>query len=148
MTDVSPASPLTGRCLCGEVRFTLSGPVRDVIVCHCRQCARWTGYAVAATAVAPQNFELLSGAGSLKWHASSEQALRGFCSVCGSSLFWKPADGTRISVMAGAIEPPTGLRVIAHIHTRSKSDYDEIAGDAPCFGEGAGALAAVPVEDR
>ena len=136
-----------GRCLCGAVRFELSPPLREVIVCHCRQCARWTGYAVAATAVAPENFTLLSGAAELKWYSSSSHAERGFCAVCGSSLLWKPADGSRLSVLAGSLEPPTGLEIGAHIFVSAKSDYYAIEGDAPQFAEGAGSFA-LPPEDR
>lgn len=135
---------LSGRCLCGAVRFALAPPIRDVMICHCRQCARWTGYAVAATAVAPESFTLLSGASELKWFASSDHAERGFCGVCGSSLFWKPADASRVAVLAGALDPPTGLKVVAHIFTEDKSDYFEIKDEAPQFPQGAGAAAAVP----
>lgn len=137
-------SAIRGQCLCGAVRFELSPPLRDVIVCHCRQCARWTGYAVAATAVAPANITFLSGTADLKWYASSDHAERGFCGTCGSSLFWKPGDGSRLSVLAGALEPPTGLAIGAHIFVADKSDYYEIAGEAPQFPEGAGSLALAP----
>jgi hypothetical protein len=135
---------LAGACLCGAIRFELVPPIRDVIVCHCRQCARWTGYAVAATAVAPENFRLLSGAADLKWHSSSSRAQRGFCGVCGSSLFWKPSDGSRISVLAGSLEPPTGLRISAHIFVADKSDYHDIGDDAAQFAQGAGSFALPP----
>lgn len=135
---------LSGRCLCGAVRFALAPPIRDVMICHCRQCARWTGYAVAATAVALESFRLLSGAPELKWFASSDHAERGFCGACGSSLFWKPADGSRMAVMAGALDPPTGLKVVANIFTADKSDYYEIEGEAMQYPQGAGAVGAVP----
>lgn len=140
-----PNTPLTGGCLCGAIRFELSPPIRDVIVCHCRQCAQWTGFAVAATAVATDNFKLVSGAGALKWYASSAHAERGFCKVCGSSLLWKPSDGSRISVLAGSLDPPTGLTVSAHIFVAGKSDYYEIAGGAPQCEFGAGPLAEPPL---
>ena len=125
-----PQTPLNGRCLCGAIRFELSPPIRNVIICHCRQCAQWTGHAVAATAVATENFRLVSGAEALKWYKSSDHAERGFCGICGSSLFWKPADGSRMSVLAGALQPPTGLCVSAHIFVGSKSDYYDIGSDA------------------
>jgi hypothetical protein len=118
-------------------------PIRDVLVCHCRQCAQWTGYAVAATAVSAANFKLVSGADELKWYISSEHAERGFCGVCGSSLLWKPKDGSRMSVLAGALEAPTGLKVLAHIHVGSKSDYYDIPGDAAQYESGAGEHAMV-----
>lgn len=131
-------TPLTGGCLCGAVRFKLSPPLRHVIVCHCRQCAQWTGYAAAATAVAPHNFQLVSGGDALKWYASSDHAERGFCGVCGSSLLWRPRDGSRMSVLAGTLDPPTGLTISAHIFVGSKSDYDEIADNVPHYEGSAG----------
>ena len=141
-----PHETVTGRCLCGAVSFTLAPPLRDVIVCHCRQCARWTGYAVAATAVAPEKLTIVSGADQLKWFKSSSHAERGFCATCGSSLFWKPEDGTRIAVLAGALDPPTHLSVSAHIFVADKSDYYEITGDVPQYAGGAGSAALPPKE--
>ena len=134
----------TGRCLCGAVRFELSPPLRDVIICHCRQCARWTGYAVAATAVTLDKFKLIAGAGELRWYSSSRHAQRGFCGTCGSSLFWKPYDGTRLAVLAGSLEPQTGLTALAHIFVADKSDYYEIADEAPQFPQGAGDVGLPP----
>lgn len=135
-----PQLPLSGSCLCGAVRFELLRPIRDVVVCHCRQCAKWTGYAVAAAAVVPENFKLLSGNGDLKWYAATSHAERGFCVHCGSSLFWRPSDGSRISVLAGALEPPTGLTISAHIFVSDKSDYYDLPDGAPQFGGGGGEL--------
>lgn len=135
---------IVGRCLCGAVSFELVPPIRDVIICHCRQCARWTGYAVAAAAIAPHNLTIRAGATELKWFASSSHAERGFCSVCGSSLFWKPTDATRIAVLAGTIEPPTRLVIAAHVYVGDKSDYYEIGDEAPRFSQGAGDVVLFP----
>lgn len=52
---------LSGRCMCGVVRFELAPPIRGVIVCHCRQCARWSGHVVAATAVAADRLTIRAG---------------------------------------------------------------------------------------
>ncbi|MGO4685458.1 GFA family protein [Hyphomicrobium sp. 2TAF46] len=119
--------PLSGSCLCGAVRFELRPPIRDVMVCHCRQCAKWTGYALAAAAVSPGDFKLVSGENKLRWYSATSEAERGFCDVCGSSLFWRPRDGSRLSVLAGALDPPTGLVISAHIFVSSKSDYYNIS---------------------
>jgi hypothetical protein len=117
---------LKGQCLCGAVRFEATGPFRDVSYCHCRQCARWSGSFVAATAVAPHRFKLTKGEQSLKWFAASAEARRGFCGECGSSLFWKPNLGTHISIMAGTLDPPTGIAGSHHIFVADKSDYYRI----------------------
>ncbi len=134
---------LEGQCLCGAVRFQLAPPIRDVIMCHCRQCARWTGYAVAAAAVRPENFILLSGEADLGWYRASEHAARGFCRNCGSSLFWKPDSGERFCVLAGAIEPPTGLTLAGHIFVADKSDYYTIDDGKPQFDQSGGDISRV-----
>lgn len=124
---------LNGRCLCGAISFSLSPPWRHVVVCHCRQCARWTGSVVAATAVPLENLNLTGGSDALKWYAASSHADRGFCSNCGSSLFWRRRDKARISILAGALEPPTRLTIGAHVFVADKSDFYEIGDAAPQF---------------
>ena len=131
---------LTGRCLCGAVAFAIRAPFRPIIACHCRQCARWTGHAVYATAVAPERFELKTGMAELAWFRASNTAGRGFCKACGSSLFWKPDSGTHISVLAGCLDPPTGLTVASHIFTGEASDYHIIPDDAPWHDQDVGSL--------
>ena len=32
-----------GGCGCGAVRYTLTGPIRDVVVCHCDACGEAAG---------------------------------------------------------------------------------------------------------
>ena len=133
---------LSGQCLCGAVHYQIDAPFRSVSFCHCRQCARWTGHYVAATSVKPERFRLTAGEDSLSWFQSSPEARRGFCSRCGSSLFWQPADGSRISIMAGSLDPPTGIEATHHIFTAGKSDYYDIGDDLPCHAAWGGPSAA------
>ncbi|MGP1256981.1 MAG: GFA family protein [Kiloniellales bacterium] len=39
-----------GGCLCGQVRFRVRQPQKQVIACHCRQCRRMSGHYFAASA--------------------------------------------------------------------------------------------------
>ena len=68
----------TGGCLCGKVRFTTTGPLREVIFCHCSQCRRQSGLYFAATSVSADCLAL-EGAGNITWFAASGFAKRGFC---------------------------------------------------------------------
>jgi hypothetical protein len=116
----------SGKCLCGAVRFEVDGSLRDVVVCHCGECRRWAGH-VWATSAAPA--EAVSIEGPVKWVDSPEsetRARRGFCSECGSSLFWEAPGRDTISFSAGALEPPTGLRTVRHIYTEFAGDYYEL----------------------
>lgn len=119
-----------GGCLCGAVRYAVRGPLRDVIACHCTQCRRSTGHYFAATAARRENFVLTEQRG-LRWYQSSPAARRGFCAECGSNLFWDGKDYAHISITAGSLDGPTGLRLAKHIFVADKGDYYAIADGAP-----------------
>jgi hypothetical protein len=121
-----------GSCLCGAVRFTASGPLRGVIYCHCSQCRKQSGHYYAATNVADDHL-LVEGGEKITWYEASTFAKRGFCSVCGSALFWKHNEAGEISVMAGAFERPSGLKGVAHIFVVDKGDYYEIDDGLPQY---------------
>ncbi|MBK0400564.1 GFA family protein [Limibaculum sp. M0105] len=75
----------TGRCLCGAVTFTAERPVR-VSACHCAMCRRWSGgpYFVCE----PENVTFAEGA-PVGTYRSSDWAERGFCTRCGTALFYR-----------------------------------------------------------
>ena len=120
--------PKTGSCLCGGVTYTISGPMRDIIACHCRQCRKTSGNFVAATQVAQADLHFDSKC-SLAWYRSSDVAERGFCSTCGGNLFWRRLESETISIMAGTLDPPTGLKITQHIFVADKSDFYELFDD-------------------
>tara|TARA_R110002020_G_scaffold86758_4_gene214212 strand:+ start:1076 stop:1498 length:423 start_codon:yes stop_codon:yes gene_type:complete len=122
----------TGRCNCSAVRFTTRGAVRDVVACHCSQCRRQTGLYYAATNVADGNIEI-EGGEAITWYHASASARRGFCALCGSALFWKHRDDAHISVLAGAFDQPTGLRIASHIFCADKGDFYEITDGLPQY---------------
>ncbi len=125
----------TGRCLCGAVRYEIRGPLRPVVNCHCGQCLRTHGNVAAYTSAARSDLVLTEERG-LKWYRSSEIARRGFCRDCGASLFWERLGGDQISVAAGCIDPPSGLKTIRHIFVADKGDYYEIADELERFPAG------------
>jgi hypothetical protein len=113
------------------VRYEVRGPLRDVLVCHCSECRRWSGHTFAATAARRDDVVLLDDRG-LRWIASPQsesRARRGFCGECGSSMFWDAPERDTISLGAGTVDPPTGLRVAAHVYTSQVGDYYELPED-------------------
>jgi hypothetical protein len=112
----------TGSCLCGAVRFEVSGALRAPDACHCSQCRRQSGHFWASTDV-PRDALAIHGADKLTWYRSSERVQRGFCSVCGSSLFWEPIGKDLVAVAMGAFDAPTGTRLAMHLHVADKGDY-------------------------
>jgi len=117
---------MRGSCLCGAVTYEAIPPLRDVIVCHCTQCRKTSGQLWAATSVPHDRFRL-GESGALVWFASSDHARRGFCGICGSSLFWEKLGQDRISIGAGTLDGPTGLSIDSHWHTEDAGDYYPIS---------------------
>jgi hypothetical protein len=121
----------TGGCLCGAVRYSIDGPLRDVHNCHCSRCRRTHGHYGAYTA-APLAALALTADGGLRWYVADGRE-RGFCAECGASLFWRRAGSEHISVSAGSLDPPTGLRTVLHVYTGSSGDYYEITDELPQY---------------
>lgn len=119
-----------GSCLCGAVSFDVAATLQPPNACHCTQCRKQSGHFWAATDV-PRDAVTIHGADNLTWFRASEHVERGFCSTCGSFLFWKPLQTDRISIAMGAFEQPTGTHLAKHIHVASKGDYYDIADGLP-----------------
>ena len=120
----------TGSCLCGAVKYQVTGPLRPVVACHCGQCQKASGHHVAATSAQRDDFQLLEQRG-LKWFSSSEGIRRGFCQECGGNLFWDKADLATVSIFAGSLDQPSGLELVEHIYVEQKADYYQITDGLP-----------------
>ena len=116
------SKPVTGRCLCGGVQYEVGRFERGVIACHCSQCRKTSGHYVAATKALNVDLRMTSDL-TLKWYRSSENAERGFCTECGSNLFWRKIGDDATSIMAGALDGPTGLSMQSHIFVDDAGDY-------------------------
>ena len=127
-----------GRCLCGQVQFEVHGDLRDIVNCHCSKCRKFHGNYGAYTSVKVENLKIIKQK-SLKWYKSptdeTANVHRGFCSECGSSLFWHPKDQPNISIAAGSLDSPTNLKTIGHIWCSQISDFYKIEDDLPQFDE-------------
>ncbi|MEO0496697.1 MAG: GFA family protein [Pseudomonadota bacterium] len=125
----------TGRCLCGAVRFSVGGPLREIVACHCKQCRNQTGSFVMASAASVDDVTI-QGEQDITWYCASEDAERGFCSKCGSLMFWRRFDSPYISLMAGSFDEPSVLRTAGHIFCADKGDYYEIDQAVRQFAQG------------
>jgi hypothetical protein len=113
-----------GRCLCGAVTYDVQGPLRDVVDCHCHRCRRFTGHFMAATSARVEDVEITDVEGQLTWFQPVDEAGYAFCGRCGSSLFWAGSSTPEwLSICAGTLEPPTGLRTVEAWWVSEASDY-------------------------
>lgn len=120
----------SGGCVCGRVRYTVRGPLRGIVLCHCGQCRRSHGHLGAYTSAARADLAL-EGADGIVWFGSSERGRRGFCGICGSSLFFQAEGEDRLAIVAGTLDQPSGLEVIGHEYVLDKADYVRIDDDLP-----------------
>ena len=75
----------------------------------------------------------ITGEENLRWFQSSDEVRRGFCSQCGSALFWQRLGGPAISIVAGAFDEPSGLSFGYHIFCADKGDFYEITDGLPQY---------------
>ncbi len=130
--------PVTGRgrCLCGAVRYTVHGKLRDrVSACHCRMCRRHLGGLGYWTSVESNDDIEIDGGAALRWYNSSPGNHRGFCRKCGSSLFIREDNRTVIDIVPGTLDEMPPIKVTQHIFVASKGDYYEIDDNLPRFAE-------------
>jgi len=120
-----------GSCLCGAVRFS-GRELREVVYCHCAQCRRFHGHTAAYSATDKDQIKITRDE-TLRWYESSPRARRGFCAVCGSSLFWDPVGKPYICIAAGAIDDCGALRAARHVYVADKCRYYDISDDLPQF---------------
>jgi hypothetical protein len=116
---------LNGSCLCGAVAYQADGPVRHASHCYCIMCQKQHGAAAGSYAnVDRAGFVFVRGAGLVTEYASSDHGRRGFCSVCGSTLFWRSTQADdRIAITLGTLEPPYDGPVQRELHTDTKPQW-------------------------
>lgn len=129
-------SPQThrGGCACGAVTYEVTGPLSDVSMCHCDTCRRQTGHHVAATNASLDALTIRGEENLGTWQSTSE-AVRRFCRVCGSPLFWQRVGGSTVSILAGTLDRPTRFSVSHHIFVAEKGDYYEISDGLPQYAQ-------------
>lgn len=108
MTTDKKASPQTGGCQCGAVRFSVSGELGNTSICHCRMCQKAFG-AFYAPLVAVGDAELTWTRGAPAYFQSSNVVRRGFCEKCGTPLTYDaPVGGVALAI--GAFDHPEKIK--------------------------------------
>jgi hypothetical protein len=122
---------LKGSCLCGAIRYRITGPVFRMSHCHCSMCRKGHGAAFGTYLnTAPEHFEFERGEENVGRYTSSPGVIRSFCTVCGSTLQWyETRPGAAIGIAAGTLDDDPGLRADKHIYVASKAPWYELPDD-------------------
>lgn len=82
---IQDASIVQGSCLCGGVRYQLSGQFEALSHCRCSMCRKHHGMAPASSVSVPlAGFRWVSGEANISTFFSSDDDKRAFCRTCGS----------------------------------------------------------------
>ncbi len=116
-------APLTGSCLCGAIRYTLSVPVTELRACHCTHCQKASGAAGSVNAVIPgASFKITQGTPK-RFAATADSGrtlYRYFCGDCGSPIYsHRAATPETLVVRAGTLDDSSGMKITMNIWTRS-----------------------------
>jgi hypothetical protein len=117
----------SGSCLCGAVRFEVTGEFERFYLCHCEYCRKDTGSAHAANLFSSQaKLQWLCGEDKVRvFNLPSTRHTRCFCAVCGSALPGVQMDGRLVVVPAGSLDGDVSLKPDAHIFVSSRASWDE-----------------------
>ena len=121
---------LQGSCLCGGVRFEITGKVSAIGQCHCSLCRKVSGSASnAALLTAQPSLRWLEGEELIQQYSRPTGWKSVFCRVCGSPMPLLHPSGKVFWIPAGSLDDDPGTRIEQHIYVGSKAAWDEIAGD-------------------
>ena len=119
---------ISGSCLCKLIKFKIYNECRKVVLCHCTMCQKSNAEFSAYTKVKMDNFSLVKKK-TLKWFKSSKNFERGFCTNCGSSLFFKKINNKKeISVSSGSLNK--NIPIIGHIYYKNKKLMDRFVRES------------------
>jgi hypothetical protein len=128
---------LRGSCLCGGVRYEITGPLSGALNCHCSMCRKAHGAAFRSRArVRAADFRWVQGEDLVSYYESSPGNRRGFCRVCGSPLLSRfDRDPSFYGLPLGALDDDPGVTPKLHVFVAHKAPWFEITDALPQFSE-------------
>ncbi|MRI34230.1 aldehyde-activating protein [Endozoicomonas sp. OPT23] len=116
-----------GQCLCGAVKVTCPEMSLNVGACHCTMCQQWTGGPFMAVECGSNvSFE---GKDAITTYSSSDWADRGFCSHCGTHLFYRFKHSDQYMMPAGLFGDSHEFNFTQQIFIDEKPNYFCFAND-------------------
>ncbi|WP_150495787.1 GFA family protein [Roseibium aquae] len=116
-----------GQCLCGAVKFRISGEFDSFFLCHCSRCRKDSGSAHSSNLFSSTaRVCWLSGEESIrKFRLAGSRHQKCFCTNCGSALPYSAEGDGLLVVPAGSLDGQIGMRPNAHICCSSRADWDD-----------------------
>lgn len=126
------ARTVRGKCLCGDVRYEVAGPLGPMSHCHCSMCRKHHGTAFASHVSAPiGSFRWVAGEEHVSVYRSSPFGTRSFCRKCGSVTPILDYELGLALCPAGNLEGELDAQSQAHVFVGSKAAWHTITDALP-----------------
>lgn len=110
-----------GRCLCGSVDIRVKSISTEIGACHCSMCRKWGGGPLLAVDCGTD--VSFKGEDKITIYSSSDWAERGFCSKCGTHLFYRLKQNMQYIMPVGLFENAPSLIFDHQIFIDEKPEY-------------------------
>ncbi|MEM7197954.1 MAG: GFA family protein, partial [Pseudomonadota bacterium] len=118
---------LSGQCLCKKIQIRVKPAHKNFHVCHCSTCVQWGGGPLFAIDCATD--VSFNGEDHIATYASSHWASRGFCSSCGTHLFYRFNENGQMIIPTGLFTLPKDFVLDAQIFIDHKPNYYSLANE-------------------
>lgn len=122
---------ISGSCLCGKVKYEISGVVGDIVHCHCETCRKAHGAAFSSVATVNDIDFNVSDRTLLKAYESSPGKSRYFCSCCGSQIYAKREGTAHLVLRLGTLDTDPKSKEARHIWVSEKASWYSINNNLP-----------------
>ena len=116
------------KCLCSAVEFDVDKSCVEVSSCHCNMCRNWSGAPMMS--IHAQGDINFFGEENIGIYQSSDWAERGFCKICGTSLFYR-IDGPQYYIPVGLFADQTDFTMKSQIFIDEKPEFYDFANETP-----------------
>jgi hypothetical protein len=131
-------STLKGSCLCGTVKYEVTGEPKRFYHCHCSRCRKVSGTGHASNLfLQPAALTWLSGEELIRTFKVSEakRFFNSFCAQCGSRLPRQMTGSDFVMVPAGSLDDAAPIRPQARIFSESRVSWSCTDGELPVYPE-------------
>ena len=127
---------LTGRCICGQVRYRIKEKPLFTQACHCKDCKIITGSSYVINTSVLDNTLIIEGeVASTELKAGSGATSNAyFCTKCGTYIYtdYESAVG-RLNVRTKTLNNSNEYPPQVHIFTKDKDSWLNLKDDVICF---------------
>lgn len=115
-----------GGCLCGAIKYEISGEPITCYTCHCQDCQTRSGSAFAVRIIVPDDSVRIVEGRPTEWleDRGDRQLVTQLCSKCGTNLWQGLSHMPGVAFMnAGTLEQTSWLKPFAHFWTQSAQPW-------------------------